>query len=92
MCVVSTLRTVFQVYSVQLCSRCVWGLMFSVMCCLGVARLLRSSALGTDSPACPFPPQVCNQASGTALFPEGATRGRKEPPRPVHSNAVRMPL
>jgi len=43
--VVFTLRTVVHVYCVQLCSRCVGVLMFSVMCCLCVERLLHSSAL-----------------------------------------------
>lgn len=38
-CVVFTLRTVVHVHCVQLCAWCVWGLLFSVMCCLRVERL-----------------------------------------------------
>jgi len=58
MCVVFSLRTVLQVYCVQLRSQCVWGLMFSVLCCPGVERLLHSSTLEIASHACPFSPQV----------------------------------
>lgn len=63
-CVVFTLGTVAHVRCVQSCSRCVWGVMFSVMCCSCVERLLHSSAQKTASHACAFSPQVCNPPGG----------------------------
>ena len=63
-CVVFTLGTVAHVRCVQSCSRCVCGVMFSVMCCSCVERLLHSSAQKTASHACAFSPQVCNPPGG----------------------------